>query len=78
MSKKGSGVAGYTTLEVMFCHWQWVRKWSGALWIRLKKPGYSWIKLEVLMRQAKEFRTNLTPEDFTRNPDYEVEDWRKA
>jgi hypothetical protein len=38
---------GYSWLETLFAdRWRWVRKLSRARWIKLNKPGYSWIKLD--------------------------------
>lgn len=69
-------MTGYTTLELLFRRWRWVRRLSRVRWVRLERSGYGWVKLDTLIEMANSSGAFLNAEKFMNHPDYEAEDWR--
>lgn len=64
----------YTTLELFFSDWQWVRKLSKQYWVRDKTNGFKWVKFtnEELDLYKNEYEIDLEKVW----PDKQTEDWR--
>jgi len=56
----------YKWWELWFYQYKFVRKLSGAFWVKLKEEGYDWVKMD---------KEHFLAMKFPRGVNFEIEDW---